>query len=206
MDYQLTARVEKRAATLPQRLQAHLHRTAQVSAELAPHHGVDVERARVGSIAHDIAKAMSKPELLRQADRFGLPVNLVERANPGLLHGAVGAELLRHEEGMDDQSLYESVCWHTFAHPALDPLGKIVFLADKLDPAKVRRYPFQPYLMELAQDDLDRAVLEFVTRQITVVLQTGKMVHPLMVEARNHLIAAGATSRETGTGTPTSRS
>lgn len=188
---ELAVPIETRAATLSARLQAHLERTAGVAADLAPRHGVDVERARLGSLAHDVAKAMSNKELLRQAVRFELPVNMVERNNPGLLHGPVGAELLRHEDGIEDQSIYEAVCWHTFAHPDLDDLGKIVFLADKLDPAKIKRYPFQPYLLEVAQDDLDLAVLEFVTRQIAAIMAAGRMVHPLMVEARNHLIAAG---------------
>ena len=188
---ELAVPIEGRAATLSAKLQAHLHRVAGVASDLAPRHGVDVERARLGSLAHDVAKAMSNKELLRQAARFELPVNMVERNNPGLLHGPVGAELLRHEDGIEDQSIYEAVCWHTFAHPDLDDLGKIVFLADKLDPAKIKRYPFQPYLLEVAQDNLDLAVLEFVTRQIAAVMAAGRMVHPLMVEARNHLIAAG---------------
>ena len=188
---ELAVPIEGRAATLSAKLQAHLHRTAGVAADLAPRHGVDVERARLGSLAHDVAKAMSNKELLRQAARFELPVNMVERNNPGLLHGPVGAELLRHEDGIEDQSIYEAVCWHTFAHPDLDDLGKIVFLADKLDPAKIKRYPFQPYLLEVAQDNLDLAVLEFVTRQIAAVMAAGRMGHPLMLEARNHLIAAG---------------
>ena len=188
---ELAVPIEGRAATLSAKLQGHLHRVAGVASDLAPRHGVDVERARLGSLAHDVAKAMPKKELLRQAARFQLPVNIVERNNPGLLHGPVGAELLRHEDGIEDQSIYEAVCWHTFAHPDLDDLGKIVFLADKLDPAKIKRYPFQPYLLEVAQDNLDLAVLEFVTRQIAAVMAAGRMVHPLMVEARNHLIAAG---------------
>ncbi len=188
---ELAVQIERRAATLPAKLQDHLHRTAGVAADLAPRHGVDVERARLASLAHDVAKAMPKQELLRQAARFQLPVNMVERNNPGLLHGAVGAELLRHEEGLDDRSIYEAVCWHTFAHPDLDDLGKVVFLADKLDPAKIKRYPFQPRLLEVAQDNLDLAVLEFATWQIAAVMNAGRMVHPMMVEARNHLIAAG---------------
>ena len=188
---ELAVRIEKRIAALPGRLQGHLHRTAEVAVALAPLHGVDVERARFGAMVHDVAKAMPKAELLRQAVRFQLPVNMVERNNPGLLHGPVGAELLRHEDGLDDRSICNAVCWHTFAHPDLDDLGKIIILADKLDPAKVKWYPFQPRLLELAQDNLDQAILEFVTLQIGAVMDAGRMVHPQMVEARNHLIAAG---------------
>ena len=188
---ELAARIEVRVAALSPKLRGHVERTAEVAAALAPRHGVDAERARLAALAHDVAKARPKPELLRQAARFQLPVNMVERNNPGLLHGPVGAELLRREEGLEDRSIYEAVCWHTFAHPDLDDLGKVVFLADKLDPAKLKRYSFQPCLLELAQDSLDQAILEFATFQIGAVMAAGRMVHPQMVEARNHLIAAG---------------
>ena len=188
---ELAIRIEGRVTTLSTKLQGHLERTSEVAADLALRHGVDVERARLTALAHDVAKAMPKAELLEQAVRFQLPVNMVERNRPALLHGPVGAELLRREDGLEDQSMYEAVCWHTFAHPDLDDLGKVVFLADKLDPAKIKRYSFQPYLLELAQDNLDEAILEFATFQIGAVMNAGRMVHPLMVEARNHLIAAG---------------
>jgi HD superfamily phosphohydrolase YqeK len=103
----------------------------------------------------------------------------------------VGAELLRREEGLTDHSLHQAVYWHTTAHPSLDTLGKVIFLSDKLDPYKVGRYPYLPYLRELTFADLDRALLEFLTRESISLVSQGEMLHPSMVEARNHLIAAG---------------
>lgn len=195
---QLTQRIQQRVSRLPQGLQAHINRVCDIAGELAPHHGVDPEQARLGALAHDVARAMSDQELLRRADDLGLHIGTVEKYVPVLLHGPVGAELLRREAGLTDQSLHQAVCWHTTAHPSLDILGKVVFLADKLDPQKIRRYPYQPYLRELAFADLDQAILEFLTRESISLASQGEMVHPAMVKTRNHLLAAGKTARAFG--------
>ena len=70
-------------------------------------------------------------------------------------------------------------------------MGKVVFLADKLDPNKLKKYPYQPRIMELARENLDAAILEFLTRQIIDLTGRGLLVHPMMVKARNALLAAG---------------
>ena len=192
---ELTQRIQRRVSALPLGLQAHINRVRDIAVELATHHGVDPDRAALGMLAHDVARAMSDQELLNRAASLGLSVGTVENHVPVLLHGPVGAELLRREDGLTDQSLHQAVYWHTTAHPSLDTLGKIVFLSDKLDPQKIKRYPYQPYLRELAFADLDRAILEFLTRESISQVSRGEMVHPAMVETRNHLIAVGKRAR-----------
>jgi predicted HD superfamily hydrolase involved in NAD metabolism len=175
---------------LPQGLQAHIYRARDIAIELAGKHDVDPQCAALGALAHDVCRAMPNQELISHAVRLGLPLGLVERQVPLLLHGPVGAEILRQEDNLRDQSLYQAVYWHTTAHSALDSLGKIVFLADKLDPQKIKRYPYQPYLRELALADLDLALLVFLSREIISLISQGRMVHPAMVEARNSFIIA----------------
>ena len=189
----LESRIRQRVDGLPAKLQAHIARAQDVARELAPHHAVDPERAALGILAHDVARAMPGVELLERAARFDLPIGAVERQVPLLLHGPVGAEILRREDGMsaagdDAMDLYQAVYWHTTAHPTLDALGKVVFLADKLDPNKRKRYPYQPQILELARDNLDAAILEFLTRQVVDLTNRGHLVHPTMLEARNALL------------------
>ena len=170
-------------------LQAHIHRVRDIVAELAPNHGVDPEQGRLGALAHDVARAMSDQQLLEQAACLGLPVGVIEKHAPVMLHGPVGAEILRREDGLDDEPLYQAVYWHTSAHPSLDSLGKIVFLADKLDPQKIAYYPYLPRLKELAFQSLDQGILEFATQEIIARTQRGEALHPVVVETRNALLA-----------------
>ena len=190
----LTRQIQSRVNKLPAGLQAHINRVSDIARELAIHHNVDQDRAALGMLAHDVARAMPNQELLRHAAEFDLPVTLVERRMPVMLHGPVGAEILRREDGLTEEDLYQAVYWHTTGHPSLDRLGKVVFLADKLDPLKISRYPYLPFLRELALEDLDRAILEFLSRETVARATTNEMVHPATVETRNHLLAISSST------------
>ena len=188
----IESRIRRRVAALPGGLQAHIGRAQEVARALAPYHGVDPERAALGILAHDVARAMPGPELIAQANRFHLPIRPVEESVPLLLHGPVGAEILRVEDGLaawgEEEDLYQAVYWHTTFHPNLvDEVGKVVFLADKLDPNKRRRIPYQPEIMVLAVENLDAAIEEFLDQQILDLQGKGKAVHPIMLEARDAL-------------------
>ena len=183
---------------LPLGLRAHVFCVVEIARSLARRHCLDEDQAALGALAHDVARAMPGKELLRQAARLGLPVGAVDQQVPVLLHGPVGAELLWREDGLDDGSIYNAVRWHTTAHPLMDDLGKVVFLADKLDPQKIASYPYLDVIRSLAFEDLDRAVLEFLTRETVARMSRGELVHPLTIEARNHLIMSSDQSPVTG--------
>ncbi len=184
----LTPLLYHRVDGLPRSLRAHVFCVVEIARSLARRHCLDEERAALGALAHDVARAMPGKELLRQAARLGLPVGAVDQQVPVLLHGPVGAELLWREDGLDDGSIYNAVRWHTTAHPLMDDLGKVVFLADKLDPQKIASYPYLDVIRTLAFEDLDRAMLEFLTRETVARMSRGELVHPLTIEARNHFI------------------
>jgi len=195
----LVDRIQRRVRGLPKGLQAHIYRVMDIARELAQRHGMDPERASLGMLAHDVARAMSDKELTHRATELGLPIGVVESRVPVLLHGPVGAEILHREDGLADDMLYLAVYWHSTGHPSLDTLGKLVFLADKLDPQKIRYYPYIPLLRELALEDLDRALLEFLTRETIARVSNGELVHPASYEMLNSLVAASmAAGREPG--------
>ena len=185
---ELLQRLESRLESLPNGLQAHIYRVRDVALELAGRHAIDLESAELGALAHDICRAVPNGDLLSMSAEFGMDVSEVEQDFPVLLHGPVGAELLRREEDLTDPDLYEAVRWHSTAHATLAPLGKVIFLADKLDPRKAAVYPYQARLRDMASDNLDLALLEFLSREMATRLEKGETVHPASVEARNSLI------------------
>ena len=185
---ELLQRLQSRLKSLPDGLQAHIYRVRDVALELAGHHGIDLERAELGALAHDICRAVPNGDLLSMSAEFGMDVSEVEQDFPVLLHGPVGAELLRREEDLTDHGLYDAVRWHSTAHASLDPLGKLIFLADKLDPQKAAVYSNQARLHDLALESLDLALLEFLSREIAARIEKGETVHAASIDARNSLI------------------
>lgn len=184
----LLQRLQGRVKSLPDGLQAHIYRVRDVALELAALHGIDLERAELGALAHDMCRAVPGDDLLKMSAELSVAVTELDRDFPILLHGPVGAEMLRQEEGLTDHGLYEAVRWHSTAHASLDPLGKLVFLADKLDPQKAAVYSYQARLRDMALESLDLALLEFLTREMATRLEKGETVHPASVDARNSLI------------------
>ena len=182
-------RIRRRMNRLPPELCDHCKRVEQIARELAARHGIDPEPVGVAALAHDAAKHFSGTELLLRVEEYDLPLSDFERRNPAILHGPIGAELLRREDRFNEPSLYDAIYWHTTGNPSGgDALGHIVFLADKLDPIKMAQYPWQAELRELADRDLPAATAMFLSRNVARLLESGRGVHPAAIEAWNVLL------------------
>ena len=184
----LSARIE----ALPDGLRAHVERVRGLARELAAAHGVDVATADLTAAAHDVARHLPGRRLVEEAERLGIAVNSVERAAPILLHGPVGAGWLREDGSVTDAEVLEGVRWHTTAHPDLAPSGRVVFIADKLDPVKARAYPFQQEVREAAFRDLYEGVLVFLDGAIRAHVERRELIHPMSAETRNRLLMASS--------------
>ncbi len=180
--------VTRRVEALPKGLQDHIHRAQSEARILARRHQLDMEKTLLATLAHDIARAMKSDQLLQQATDLGIQVHPVDRQVPILLHGPVGAELLRQIDGLDDDEIYEAVCWHSTAHTNIGDIAKAVFLADKMDPHKAHRFPNMPRIRDLAMESMDEAIIQFLSDEMTSLIASGGLVHPPSVDARNSLL------------------
>ena len=187
--------LQKRLDRLPKGLRDHVHRTRQLAGEMAKAHGLDVERTDLASAAHDIARATKAEILLQEARRFGMPVHPVEEGLLVLLHGPVAAQWLEHEIGIHDPEILEAVRFHSTATTRLGPIAKVVFLADKVEPEKIRRRPQLERIRDLTWESLDKALVEFINLELSSFIERGGLIHPAMIEARNELLVAGQALR-----------
>ena len=182
--------IGSRLRELPSGLRDHVERSRVVAQELAIRHSVDAVQVDTGVAAHDLARALSEPILLHEAERLYLEVSFVERKQPLLLHGPVAAAWL-NEDGYRIDSVIEAVEFHTTGVPGMEEVGRVVFLADKLDPWKVERAPFLKRVEELARTDLDTAILHYLDKTTERLIADGQMIHPKAVKYRNDLLARG---------------
>jgi predicted HD superfamily hydrolase involved in NAD metabolism len=166
----------------------HVQRTARYARELAVKHGVDPHRAEVAALLHDVADSLSERELLEAAQRYGIPVSLTEARVPRLLHAPVGAEILRTEWGITDDEVLDAVRYHISGAPVMSPLVKVVFVADKIEPARDRHYGGLGLIRAIARTDLDEAVLRLYAWRMSTLVEAGERVDEQLVTARNSLI------------------
>jgi len=168
-------------------LREHVLRVREVALVLAGRYRVDREKVWLAASAHDIAREMDGAGLLVKARELGISLGPLEEAAPVFLHGPIAAELLRRQ-GVTDTEVYQAIYWHSTARTGMTVVEKVLFLADKLDPEKIARYPYLPLIKALAGEDLDRAILEFLNRDLAQRMCQGDPIHPASLEARNELL------------------
>ena len=161
-----------------------------IARELAEIHSVDPNLAELAAAAHDIARHLPARQLLETAESVGIKVSVLERNVPILLHGPLGAAWLKQDGEITDPDVLDGVRWHTSAHPDLSPVGRILFLADKLDPEKISRYPFQETVRQLAMEDVNDGILAFLEGAMKMHIDRGQLIHPMTSKMRNSLMLA----------------
>lgn len=154
----------------------HTLRVADTAAHLAELHSLDAGKARLAALLHDAAREVGQPELLRIAEKSGIPVDDFERDRPILLHGPVAAVLATEGLGVEDGAVLEAVRVHTTGEPGMGPLALALYVADKIEPA--RDYPSVGELRKLAGESLHRATLASLRRTHAHNRDRDRPTHP----------------------------
>lgn len=180
--------IRRDVAHLSNNLLEHILTVEEIAVGLAETHALDVQKVRTAALLHDLARAMRPEELLALARGFGITIGPLEARMPIFLHGPLAAALAHQRYGIYDPEILEAVRAHTTGLAGMGPVARVVFLADKLDPIKDRRYPFNSPVRELAGRDLNAALRAFLDGDISGHVAGGRVVHPASVELRNELL------------------
>jgi predicted HD superfamily hydrolase involved in NAD metabolism len=186
---ELEGKLHDAIAALPDGLRAHILRVEAESRELAEAHDVAAQRAVVSALGHDLVRHLKGPELLAMAAQYGLTPDNIEVASPILVHGPVAACILSRDYGFKDAEILDGIDCHTTARAGMTALEQVLFVADKVEPNKLRREPELGEVKELASEDLRAAVLRYLDFNLTKSVRNGWQVHSRSLEARNELLA-----------------
>jgi nicotinate-nucleotide adenylyltransferase len=114
----------------------HSRQTAVMASQLCGLFGLDSRAGYLAGMIHDIAKQLGDEELFKLAKADNRPISALEKRKPSLLHGRAGAVLLRKEYGIQDQEILDAVAYHTTGSPAMGPLAKVIYIADKIESSR----------------------------------------------------------------------
>jgi nicotinate-nucleotide adenylyltransferase len=114
----------------------HSRQVAVMASDLSAIFGLDSGAAYLAGICHDIGKQLVEEELFKLAKADKRPISPLEKRKPSLLHGRAGAVLLRKEYGLRDREILEAVAFHTTGSPAMGPLAKVIYIADKVESSR----------------------------------------------------------------------
>ncbi|MDK2824018.1 MAG: hypothetical protein PWQ67_174 [Clostridia bacterium] len=162
---------------------------AETARELAVRNGADFNKAYLAGILHDYAKELSSEELLKIAASNNLITDKVEIKEPQLLHGKVGAYLIKNELGIYDEDILKAIRFHTTGCADMDLLTQIIYIADYIEPN--RKFPGVEKMRKTTFINLAQGVFEGLDQTLKYVLEKKGLIHYLSVQARNWLLISG---------------
>lgn len=139
----------------------HTIGVADTAACLAMRYECSMERAYIAGLLHDTAKCLEDKVLLEECKRNNLPIRKVEKKNPYLLHGKLGAFYAKERFFIEDEEILSAIAYHTTGKPNMSLLEKIIFTADYIEPGR-RPLPQLDEIRHLAFVDLDQAVYQIL--------------------------------------------
>ncbi|GAB7386613.1 bis(5'-nucleosyl)-tetraphosphatase (symmetrical) YqeK [Bacillaceae bacterium] len=178
---------------LPEQRYQHTLGVVETAVRLAEKYGADVEKAELAAILHDYAKywpgekmreIMLQDERAKEVLNYGKP----------LWHAHAGAIAAERELGITDPAVLDAIRYHTSGRVGMTLLEKIVWLADYIEPG--RQFPGVEKVREIAEDDLDAAIVTAFAQTIAYLAERKQPIYPVTVEAYNDLLQACEAKRQ----------
>lgn len=164
----------------------HSRDVCQTAVRLAEHWDADIEKCRIAGILHDCARNLKGQELLKTARNFGLIPNEFELIQPALIHASLGALIAEKRFGVTDPEVLQAIRRHTTGSTNMTKMDKIIYLADCIEPG--RHYAGMQRIREIADKNLNEAVMAAFDHSILFVIAHGGILHPNSIEGRNCLL------------------
>ncbi|SET65455.1 putative HD superfamily hydrolase of NAD metabolism [Salinibacillus kushneri] len=161
----------------------HTKRVVDTAVKLSEYNDVDLYKTEIAAAFHDLAKYWPRDEMKRIIlQEEYLPKDLLHYHHE-LWHGPVGAYLVKHKYGIEEQDILDSIRYHTTGRANMGRLEKIVFLADYIEPG--RDFPGINEVRDMAWNDLDKACLMSLQNTIQFLMSKGATIYPDTFQAYN---------------------
>lgn len=177
--------IESVQAQMPEQRWQHTQGVMDTAIRLANKYGADPLKAELAAILHDVAKYWPTARLEEIIRKQHMPPELLLH-DKQLWHAPVGAYVAQHEYGIEDEEILDAIRYHTSGRVHMTLLDKIVCLADYIEPG--RDFPGVDRIRELAERDVNTALVAGFDSTVSFLLAKRRRVFPLTILARNSLI------------------
>lgn len=149
----------------------HSLRVADTARILCRKFNLDEDKGYFAGLSHDICKNMDKDRLYELVKSHNLEITEQEVKQKGLLHGKGAAIILKENFNYDDKDVLEAVSYHTTGKADLCPLGRCLFIADRMEPG--RTYLSREYRDSVDKLGLNHACLKLLEDNMQYLEQSG---------------------------------
>ena len=145
--------------------------------------------AQIAGLLHDCAKCLSDEKQLKICEKNRISITEVEKRNPYLLHGKVGAFLAKTEYEIDNEDILNAIQWHTTGRPGMSDLEKIIFIADFIEPGR-KTAPNLSEIRKIAFEDLDQTMIKILEDTLEYLKGDGREIDPMTKETYEYFLNA----------------
>jgi predicted HD superfamily hydrolase involved in NAD metabolism len=164
----------------------HSVNTSRVARRLAIKYNYNADKAEVAGLLHDCAKDLNDEILKKMVLEHNIKVDKIIQRIPKLLHPLVGATIAGKDFNIQDPVILKAIKAHSTGTARMSLLDKIIYLSDKIEP--LRDMAGVEEAREMAEKDLNRAVLMVLDRGLIYLIRKGSFIHPVSIEARNNIL------------------
>ena len=159
--------------------------------ELARMYNIDINKAKLVGLAHDIGKELSDEQMLQYVRENNIEIDNVEEVNVGLLHAKIGSDICKKKYNFSTD-MQDAIKFHTVGNENMDLFAKIIYVADKIEEGRIYKNEEKmkelQTVRELAEHDIDEALLYEIDSSIKYTIQKQKLIHPDSILVRNKLL------------------
>lgn len=163
----------------------HVEAVADVAVKLAKTYNLDIEKAELAALLHDISSIMTPQEMYEFAKERNLEIDPAEEKYHALLHQRISRIIAQEDFNITDLDILNAIECHTTLKKNASMYDKVIFISDKIswDSKSVPSYP--DLLNSNAAKSLDDACYYYIKYQFDNNLLV--MPHQWLIEAYEDL-------------------
>ncbi|MBC7765904.1 MAG: bis(5'-nucleosyl)-tetraphosphatase (symmetrical) YqeK [Hyphomonadaceae bacterium] len=173
-------------AALPSKRYNHSIGVMETAIMLAKLYNVDKFQAAVAGLLHDAAKYIPYDQAIKMCGEYGITVDQAMINSPKIIHGTLGAAIVKDVYGVKDEAILHAIQVHTLGCEKMSVLDKIIYIADYIEPN--RDFDGVEQLRMTANIDLNQAILMGIDGTMQDILARRLPIHPEAVHAWNGIL------------------
>lgn len=170
--------IEKLRASVSAELFEHCVSTALYALTFINTLSIPYNEVFVACLLHDCAKELAKTETEKATRYADVP--------QPVRHQFLGADVASTDYGITSDKILDAIRFHTTGKGEMTTLGRLVYLADKLEP--LRDYEGVEEMRAIARRDFEEGFRELLVRNTEHLRNSGKPLDKYGAEAYNYYI------------------
>ncbi len=159
----------------------HSISVANCAMSLAMRYEVPLLDALIAGILHDIAKMIKNSDMIDLCKKNNIELSDDDKKSIPVIHSYLSAYIAEHDLKINKKDILNAIYNHTLGRPNMSMLEKIIFVADYIEPLRVKRDNMDE-IRKTAFIDIDKCMVLIIDSCLKHLNDQNLYVHNRMIE------------------------